>query len=166
MAQFNSLKQGIDSLKETPQQDLKTRFNKWLKGQSTGNNPEKWNKEIGEIEKLLPFKDQEEHNKWLQLGSTFTDPSEYQTFTHGIIDRGGKPRNIVAEARKANLDVPSYLQQLASKGMTREEMRNHLLKNKEYRKLADESVDYSNYNNPTFEGYVDEDTLDYIYSRR
>lgn len=67
--------------------DLRNRFNKWLENYEKGENTDYWNDEIQEIENLMRFKNQEEHNKWLDLGSTWMGEPEWINLTNKILSR-------------------------------------------------------------------------------
>lgn len=45
------------------------------------------NASLERLEKYLPFKDEEEHQKWLEIGSSFKFWEDFESFTKTIIDR-------------------------------------------------------------------------------
>lgn len=67
---------------------LRERWNAYFnKGMGSGSNVDFWNNEIAEIEKGLPFENEEEHKKWIDLGSTYMGGPEYPALTEKILDR-------------------------------------------------------------------------------
>ena len=85
MPQFNSLKAGINAM--MPKSDLQERFDNYVKNGFSGRNVDKWNKEIEEIESQMPFKDDEEHKKWSDMGASWMGEPEWLDMTKEIISR-------------------------------------------------------------------------------
>jgi hypothetical protein len=68
-------------------------YKKWKKyylKDETQENIDKSNETMIELEKAIPFKDEEEHNKWLDLGATFKFFEDFEDLTLSIIKRGEK----------------------------------------------------------------------------
>ena len=74
------------SMQKTP--SLRDRFNRYLNNGFSGSDIDYWNEEIIDIENELPFENDEEHNKWLDLGSIWTGQAEWPQLTEKIIKRG------------------------------------------------------------------------------
>lgn len=66
---------------------LKDRFDKYIKYGFRGNNVDKWNKEIEDIESQMPFKDKAEHDKWLDMSAAWKGEPEWLDMTYDIIKR-------------------------------------------------------------------------------
>lgn len=67
---------------------LRDRWNRYLdKGIGAGENIDYWNKEIEDIESKLPFENDEEHKKWLDLSATWKGEPEWPELTNKILDR-------------------------------------------------------------------------------
>lgn len=67
---------------------LRDRWNKYIKyGIGSGTNVDKWNKEIEEIESQLPFADQKEHDRWLDLGVAWKGEPEWLDLTDELLKR-------------------------------------------------------------------------------
>lgn len=72
------------------QRTLKERWDDYINyGLPHGSEryPELWNDEIIQIEKQLPFKDQEEHDKWANQAATWMGEPEWLDLTNEIIKR-------------------------------------------------------------------------------
>ncbi len=72
---------------------LRDRWNRYInEGIGSGENIDYWNNEIMDIEKQLPFKDQPEHDKWLNMGATWMGEPEWLNMTDELLKRyeGGK----------------------------------------------------------------------------
>lgn len=71
---------------------LRDRWNNYLDNGFLGDNVDYWNNEAVEIEKQLPFKDQPEHDKWLNMGATWMGEPEWLNMTDELLKRyeGGK----------------------------------------------------------------------------
>ena len=54
--------------------------------------PELWNDEFVEIEKQLPFKDEEEHKKWSDQAATWMGEPEWLDMTEDLVTRAGFPK--------------------------------------------------------------------------
>lgn len=68
-------------------------YKKWKKyylRDETQENIDKSNEAMIELEQAIPFKDEEEHNKWLDLGATFKFFEDFEEMTLSIIKRGEK----------------------------------------------------------------------------
>lgn len=66
-------------------------YKKWKKyflKDATQENIDKSNEAMIELEKAIPFKNEEEHNKWLDLGATFKFFEEFEELTVSIIKGG------------------------------------------------------------------------------
>lgn len=69
---------------------MKTTRQKWVEYLAhgfDGNNVEYYNNLIMEIEQELPFKNQREHDKWLQLGMIWKGESEWLKLTETLLKR-------------------------------------------------------------------------------
>lgn len=76
---------------ETP--TLRDRWNKYInEGIGSGDNVDYWNQELEDIETLLPFKDQKEHDTWLNQGAAWKGEPEWLDLTEQLIKKyeGGK----------------------------------------------------------------------------
>ena len=74
------------------QRNLRQRWDDYINyGLPHGSDryPELWNNEFIEIEKQLPFKDQEEHDKWSNKAATWMGEQDWLDLTDEIIKRGG-----------------------------------------------------------------------------
>lgn len=71
----------------TSKPSLRSRWDKYLKYGFRGANPERWNKEIEDIESQLQFANDEEHDKWLQMSDIWKGESEWPDMTSEIISR-------------------------------------------------------------------------------
>lgn len=69
---------------------LRQRYNDYLRNGFSGKNTDKWNKEIEFIESKLPFKDEQEHQKWLDMASNWKGEPEWINMTNELIDRYNK----------------------------------------------------------------------------
>ncbi len=68
-------------------------YKKWRKyflKEPTQRNIDISNKAMIELEKAMPFKSEEEHNNWLDLGATFKFFEDFEEMTLSIIKRGEK----------------------------------------------------------------------------
>lgn len=69
----------------------KTTRQKWdmyMKNSWNGDDPAYYNRIYGEIEDELPFETQEEHDTWLDKGSTWMGEPEWPALTEKILKRG------------------------------------------------------------------------------
>ena len=69
---------------------LRQRYNEYLKNGFSGKDIDKWNEEIEFIESKLPFKDEQEHQKWLDMASNWKGEPEWINMTNELIDRYNK----------------------------------------------------------------------------
>ena len=70
--------------------NLRERWNDYIDfGIGDGERPEMWNDEIIDIEKQLPFKDQAEHDLWLNRGSAWKGEPEWLDQTEELLTRAG-----------------------------------------------------------------------------
>lgn len=84
----NNLESGINELvKESQEPTLRERWNKYLKYGMRGTNVDKWNKEMEYLDSKLPFKNKEEHDKWVQMGDVWKGDSEWLEMTDEILKR-------------------------------------------------------------------------------
>lgn len=68
-------------------------YKKWKKyylKEETQRNIDISNNAMVELEKVMPFKDEEEHDNWLDLGATFKFFEDFEEMTLSIIKRGEK----------------------------------------------------------------------------
>lgn len=86
------------------------KWNKYMRNGFTGNprTIDKYNKLLGEIESELPFRDKAEHDKWLDLGSTWKGEAEWPDMTKMLLYRQENPIKDIKLDRKAFAD---YLKQ-------------------------------------------------------
>lgn len=65
------------------------KWNRYMKNGFSGNTRtiDKYNKLIEEIESELPFANEEEHKKWLDLGSTWSGQAEWPELTETLLAR-------------------------------------------------------------------------------
>lgn len=103
---FKNRKEGLDYIDKNFANDEKGKQNamarldkvypstraKWDKyfrhiGDGNPRTIDKYNRLLGEIESELPFENQKEHDKWLDLGSTWTGEEEWPNMTEEIIGR-------------------------------------------------------------------------------
>lgn len=82
----------------------RSKWNRYFKNGFNGRNPEKYNKLLGEIESELPFESEEQHQKWLDLGSTWMGEDEWPTLTETLLKT----------AEKYDLD-PSHIKELKNR---------------------------------------------------
>lgn len=82
-----AFKSPVDLANNIVEPSLRERWNKYLKYGMRGTNPDKWNVEIQEIEKMLPFKDDAEHKLWLDRGTAWKGEPEWLDQTNELIDR-------------------------------------------------------------------------------
>ena len=94
LAQANALKP----------ETTRSKWNRYLKNGFKGTNVDKYNALIGEIESELPFESEEQHQKWLDLGSTWTGEDEWPSLTESLLKVG----------EKYDLD-PSHIKELKNK---------------------------------------------------
>lgn len=66
---------------------LKERWDDYVNNAFSGDNTNYWNNEFIDIEKALPFKDDEEHNIWSNMGGTWMGESEWEDLTNDLIAR-------------------------------------------------------------------------------
>lgn len=87
MAQIfkNPLEQANSIAPET----TRSKWNRYFKHIGDGNprTVDKYNKLIEEIESELPFKNQEEHDKWSNLGAAWKGEPEWLDLTDEILSR-------------------------------------------------------------------------------
>lgn len=71
----------------------RSKWNRYLKNGFSGNSRtiDKYNKLIQEIESELPFANEIEHQKWLDLGSTWMGGEEWPTLTEELLKRQESP---------------------------------------------------------------------------
>lgn len=68
-------------------------YKKWKKyylRDETQENIDKSNETMIKLEQSMSFKNEEEHNKWLDLGATFKFFEDFEEMTLSIIKRGEK----------------------------------------------------------------------------
>lgn len=68
------------------------RYVSLLDAPQNGKTIDKENKLLEEIEKALPFKDQQEHQKWLEVSETFKFWEDFEELTLSIINRAENER--------------------------------------------------------------------------
>ena len=70
-------------------ESTRSKWNRYFKHIGDGNprTIDKYNKLIQEIESELPFENEEEHKKWLDLGATWNGEAEWPKLTEEIIGR-------------------------------------------------------------------------------
>ena len=67
---------------------LRERWNRYIdEGIGSGEDVDYWNQEITDIEKQLPFKDNVEHKKWSDMGSTWMGEPEWLNLTDELLKR-------------------------------------------------------------------------------
>ena len=82
-----AFKTPVDLANNIVEPSLRERWNKYLKYGQRGSAIDKWNQEIQDIETLLPFKDQEEHDVWSNWGSDYRGSQDLLDLTNAIISR-------------------------------------------------------------------------------
>lgn len=72
-----------------PKETTRSKWNRYFKHIGDGNprTVDKYNRLIEEIESELPFENEDEHKKWLDLGSTWTGGSEWPQLTESLLGR-------------------------------------------------------------------------------
>ena len=67
----------------------RSKWNRYLKNGFSGNprTIDKYNALIGEIESELPFENEEQHQKWLDLGSTWMGEPEWPEMTEKLLTK-------------------------------------------------------------------------------
>ena len=63
------------------------KWNKYIACGFNGDNIDYYNNLIMEIEQELPFKNEKEHQKWLDMGMTWTGEIEWLRLTEKILER-------------------------------------------------------------------------------
>lgn len=90
MAQvFKTPIEQAQNLTKTP--STREKWNKYLKYGLRGTNPKKWNSTIEEIESELPFANEIEHQKWIDLGSLWKGEPEWLNLTEELLKRQETP---------------------------------------------------------------------------
>lgn len=82
-------------------QEFETLWNKLSKA-TDENNIDDSNKTVIEIEKLLPFKDEEEHKHWLDISSTFKFWEDFEDLTKSIAKRLKNIKEAKVDLTKVN----------------------------------------------------------------
>ena len=74
-------------------ESTRSKWNRYFKHIGDGNprTVDKYNKLIEEIESELPFENEQEHQKWLDLGASWKGEDEWPQLTESIIARKEKP---------------------------------------------------------------------------
>lgn len=111
---FNNRKEGLDyinsNFQEGPDKEnalrrlervypsTRAKWDKYIKNGFKGTRTDYYNKLLEEIESELPFENEEEHKKWLDLGSTWMGEDEWPNLTEKLIGMAEKydldPNNI------------------------------------------------------------------------
>lgn len=74
--------------------NLWERYSKLVESNQEQENIEEENKLIDQLERNLPFKNQEEHEKWLDIMATYKFWEDFEELTLEIINRKGKPQQM------------------------------------------------------------------------
>lgn len=84
-----AFKSPLDQANSIMPESTKSKWDRYFKHIGDGNprTVDKYNKLIQEIESEMPFENEDEHKKWLDLGSTWTGESEWPDMTEKIIAR-------------------------------------------------------------------------------
>ena len=88
-----TFKSPLDQANAIAPETTRSKWNRYFKHIGDGNprTIDKYNKLLGEIESELPFKDQAEHDHWLDLASLWKGEDEWPTLTEELIKRGENP---------------------------------------------------------------------------
>lgn len=99
-------KNPIDQANALQPETTRSKWNRYFKHIGDGNprTVDKYNALISEIESELPFENEEQHQKWLDLGSTWNGEEEWPTLTEKLLKT----------AERYDLD-PSQIKELKSK---------------------------------------------------
>lgn len=82
-------KNPIDQSNALAPESTRSKWNRYFKHIGDGNprTVDKYNRLIEEIESELPFENEQEHQKWLDLGATWTGEEEWPNITNKALDR-------------------------------------------------------------------------------
>lgn len=99
-------KSPLDQANSIAPETTRSKWNRYFKHIGDGNprTIDKYNALIGEIESELPFENEEQHQKWLDLGSNWNGEDEWPTLTETLLKT----------TEKYDLD-PSHIKELKSK---------------------------------------------------
>lgn len=99
-------KSPLDQANAIKPETTRSKWNRYFKHIGDGNSRtvDKYNALIGEIESELPFESEEQHQKWLDLGSTWMGEDEWPALTESLLKT----------AEKYALD-PSHIKELKNR---------------------------------------------------
>lgn len=85
-------KSPLDQANSIAPETTRSKWNRYLKNGFSGNprTTDKYNRLIEEIESELPFESEEQHQKWLDLGSTWSGEDEWPSLTEKLLKVGEK----------------------------------------------------------------------------
>ena len=135
---------------------------------STDENIERSNKAIIEIEKLLPFKDEKEHEEWLDKTSTWTDFDEYEKFNFNIAKRlndgsleedwtndvSPKDKKFIEQEVRDTLDDVKYGTSTVNNGVNR--IMGAIVDTLDYPEISDDIFEYEDIVDEDFDEDFDE----------
>lgn len=96
-------KSPLDQANSIAPETTRSKWNRYFNHIGDGNprTIDKYNALIGEIESELPFADEKEHQKWLDLGSTWSGEEEWPTLTEKLLYRQENPiKDLVLDKAK------------------------------------------------------------------
>jgi hypothetical protein len=99
-------KNPLDQANAIAPETTRSKWNRYFKHIGDGNprTVDKYNALIGEIESELPFENEEQHQKWLDLGSNWNGEDEWPTLTETLLKT----------AERYDLD-PSHIKELKNR---------------------------------------------------
>lgn len=84
-------KSPLDQANAINPETTRSKWNRYLKNGFSGRAIDKYNKLIQEIESELPFANEIEHQKWLDLGSNWNGEEEWPNLTEELLKRQESP---------------------------------------------------------------------------
>ena len=82
-------KNPLDQANSIAPETTRSKWNRYFKHIGDGNprTVDKYNALIGEIESELPFENEEQHQKWLDLGSNWNGEDEWPNLTEKLLTK-------------------------------------------------------------------------------
>lgn len=89
---------------------LREQWDDYFKNSFNGDDPHYYNGLIAEIEAQLPFENEEQHKKWLELGSAWRGEPEWPQMTNDLVDKvmADDIRDFIDSELKGNHNAYDY----------------------------------------------------------